>query len=92
MALNWDVQRGWSAGAEVLAMWIRFLPFHFAFAVGGPGFEICVFIVGWRRELPGELPHPTQYLLLGCRYPTLLTDPQAVIVCCTMQVTLGWWG
>ena len=28
----------------------------------------------------------------GCRHPNLLTDSQAVIVCCTMQVSYGLVG
>ena len=34
----------------------RFLPFLFAFAVGGLGFEFCVFVAGWRHALRSEWP------------------------------------
>ena len=34
----------------------RFLPFLFAFADGGLGFEFCVFVVGWWHAFRSEWP------------------------------------
>ena len=31
-------------------------PLLFAFVVGGPGFELCVFVAGWRHALRSEWP------------------------------------
>ena len=31
-------------------------PLHFAFVVGGLGFELCVFVAGWRHALRSEWP------------------------------------
>ena len=33
-----------------------FLPFIFVFAVGGLGFEFCMFVVGWRHAFRSEWP------------------------------------
>ena len=34
----------------------RRLPFLFAYAAGGLGFEFCMFVVGWRHALRSEWP------------------------------------
>ena len=35
---------------------ISSFPFLFAFDVGGPGFEFCAFVAGWRHALRIEWP------------------------------------
>ena len=49
---------GWSADAEFRAVFyfISSFPFLLAFAVGGLGFEFCVFVAGWRHVLRSEWP------------------------------------
>ena len=35
---------------------ILYFPLLFAFVVGGLGFELCVFVAGWRHALRSEWP------------------------------------
>ena len=38
---------------------ISSFPFPFAFALGGLGFQFCVFVAGWRHDLRSEWPSIT---------------------------------
>ena len=54
----YDLCGGWSADAELRGVFcfILSLPFLLAFAVGGLGFEFCVFVSVWRHALRSEWP------------------------------------
>ena len=47
---------GWSAGAELQAVFYFISSFYSALAVGGLGFEFCLFVAAWRPALWSEWP------------------------------------
>ena len=64
-----NYQRKQGGGQPVLRyeQWFYFIssfPFLFVFAVGGLGFEFCVFIAGWRHALRSEWPFISNITLL----------------------------
>ena len=68
----WDmcVQEG-AAGAE-LRVFFQVFPFLFVLAVGGLGFEFCVFVASWRHALRSEWTFIIIMLLMwavGCGGP-----------------------
>ena len=81
-------------------------PLLFSFVVGGLGFELCVFVAGWRHALRSEWPLLLLLLLLTCaRFPNPnrgAPSPLAAAGCkleCCMFATgpsefpvSAWWG
>ena len=55
LALHRDVWRAVLSFEQCFILFCCF-PLLFAFVVGGLGFELCVFVAGWRHALRSEWP------------------------------------
>ena len=61
-------------------------PLLFAFVVGGLGFELCVFVAGWRHALRSEWP----FIIIINRLLTqeARTWRKATVTCCYCSIPL----
>ena len=66
-----------SAGAELRAVFYFISNFYFlfVFAVGGLGFEFCVFVAGWRHALWSEWPFIIMMMIKYLSFIKLSSTP-----------------